>query len=94
MAGEQALAAGEEGGNWTGYYLIGHKLFTPAIFAELTQILKDAEANAAGDEKALKRVGFMQIGLENARLTGVVAAAFEEYKKSGLYVCYRLRRGF
>ena len=86
MAGEQALAAGEEGGNWTGYYLIGHKLFTPEIFAELTQILKDAEANAAGDEKALKRVGFMQIGLENARLTGVVAAAFEEYKKSGDYV--------
>jgi hypothetical protein len=52
MAAEQALAAGEEGGNWTGYYLIGHKLFTPAVFAELTAILKDAEKNAAGDTTA------------------------------------------
>ena len=86
MAGEQALAAGEEGGDWTGYYLIGHKLFTPEIFAELTQILKDAERNAAGDETALKRINFMQIGLENARLTGVAAAAFEKYKASGDYV--------
>ena len=86
MAGEQALAAGEEGGNWTGYYLIGHKLFTPEIFAELTQILKDAETSAAGDEAALKRVKFMQIGLENARLTGVVAGAFEKYKTNGDYV--------
>ncbi|MBR7127778.1 MAG: DUF4838 domain-containing protein [Lentisphaeria bacterium] len=86
QAAEQARAAGEEGGNWTGYYLIGHKLFTPEVFAELTQILKDAEASAAGDEQSLRRVKFMQIGLENARLTGVVAGAFEKYKSNGDYV--------
>ncbi len=86
QAGEQALAAGEEGGNWTGYYLIGHKLFTPGVFAELSAILKDAERNAAGDEAALKRIKFIQIGVENARLTAVTAAAFEKYKQNGDYV--------
>ncbi|MBE6359490.1 MAG: DUF4838 domain-containing protein [Lentisphaerae bacterium] len=85
-AGEQALAAGEEGGNWTGYYQVGYKLFTPAVFAELNAILNDAEKNAAGDETALARVKHIRIGVEHARLTALAAAAFEKYKASGDYV--------
>lgn len=85
-AAEQALAAGEEGGDWTGYYLVGHKLFTPEIFTELTAILKDAESHAAGDRVALSRVKLVQTGVENARLTAIAAKAFEKYKANGDYV--------
>ena len=85
-AGEQALAAGEEGGNWTGYYQVGYKLFTPEVFAELLAILDDAERHAAGDPKALARVRFIRIGVEHARLTARTAAAFDKYKASGDYI--------
>lgn len=85
-AGEQKQASGEEGGAWHSYYLVGHKLFTPEIFAELEAILKDAARNASGDPDASVRVRKLQIGLENARLTALAAAAFDKYRKSGDYL--------
>jgi len=83
QAAEQSQASGEEGGAWHSYYLIGHRLFTPEIFAELGQILQDAVASAAGDKKVLTRIDMLQTGLENARLTAVAARGFEKYKATG-----------
>ena len=85
-AGEQAQASGEEGGAWHSYYLVGHKLFTPEVFAELGGILKAAASSASGDASAAARVRNLQTGLENARLTALAAAAFEKYRKSGDYM--------
>ncbi len=86
QAAEQSQASGEEGGAWHSYYLIGHRLFTPEIFAELGQILTDAAANADGNKKVLTRIDMLQTGLENARLTAVAARGFEKYKASGDFI--------
>ncbi|MCI5779603.1 MAG: DUF4838 domain-containing protein [Lentisphaeria bacterium] len=85
-AGEQAQASGEEGGAWHSYYRVGHKLFTPEVFSELGAILQAAAAAASGDPAASIRVRNLRTGLENARLTALAAAAFDEYRKSGDYL--------
>ena len=74
-----------EGGNWTHYFMAGHDLFTKERFAELDAILKEAAALVEPGTPEAKRVHFLWIGLEHARLTAETAIAYDGHKKSGDY---------
>jgi hypothetical protein len=82
-----ALESGRpEGGSWTLYYLAGHELFTPQRFAELDAILARAKAAVPVDSIEGRRVEFLRVGLENARLTAEAAAAYDRFQKSSDYI--------
>ncbi len=74
-----------EGGDWTNYYMGGHRLFTPERLAELKNILDRAAAAVAGEPDAAERVKVLQIGLEHARLTANAAIAYEQFRKDSDY---------
>jgi hypothetical protein len=74
-----------EGGDWTNYYMGGHRLFTRERLAELKAILDRAAAAVANDPVAAERVKVLQIGLEHARLTAEAAIAYEQFRRDSNY---------
>jgi len=75
-----------EGGAWTEYYQAGHTLFTRERLKTLSDILERAEQAVPSDSVEAKRVKFLKIGLENARLTAETAIAFDDFKVTGDYM--------
>ena len=77
-----------EGGYWAHYYLAGHDLFTARIFAELNQILQEAKQVLPVESVEAKRIHFLWLGLENARLTAETAASYDAFRTSGDYMAF------
>ena len=77
-----------EGGYWAHYYLAGHDLFTARIFAELNQILQEAKQVLPAESVEAKRIHFLWLGLENARLTAETAASYDAFRTSGDYMAF------
>ena len=75
-----------EGRAWNHDYLSMHKLFTKQVFKELAEIINEARKLAENDSAAMKRVEFLEIGLEHARLTAEAQNAYDNYKISGDYM--------
>ena len=75
-----------EGGSWTHYFMAGHDLFTRERFAELNAILEEAKNAVEPGSIEAKRVHFLWVGLENARLTAETAIAYDGYRKNGDYL--------
>ncbi|MCI5779598.1 MAG: DUF4838 domain-containing protein [Lentisphaeria bacterium] len=74
-----------EGGDWTNYYLGGHRLFTRERLAGLKTILDRAADAVRSDPEAAARVHALQIGLEHARLTAEAALAYEQFRRDSDY---------
>ena len=75
-----------EGGNWTHYFLAGHDLFTQERFVELNNILQEASCLLPSESIEAKRIHFLWLGLENARLTAETASAYDDFQKTGDYI--------
>ena len=85
-----AVTEAPEETHWSYYYRGAHAIFTPEAIDQGQRLLDAAAARAAeGDDLASQRVGFLQHGLENARLTLATQAAYREYREAGDLVGFR-----
>ncbi|MBT3377650.1 MAG: DUF4838 domain-containing protein [Lentisphaerae bacterium] len=75
--------------HWSYFYREAHVIFTPAVMDHAEALLKDAAGAAAGDERAARRVSFLQHGLTNAALTLAVQRAFTHHREHGDLEGYR-----
>lgn len=64
------------------YPFYAHVLFPPEAFAAAKPLMEDALEAAKNEPEALKRVQFLQAGLEHAELCADVCALFDDPEKS------------
>jgi hypothetical protein len=77
------------GGSWAKFYRVAGVIFTPEVLNHGFEVLMKAKTLAEGDDPAMQRVGFLENGLRNAKLTLQVQAAYANYKKTGQIQAYR-----
>lgn len=66
----------KSGGGWASVSKSGYKIFSDDKFDEASVILTQAREDAAGDEDALKKINYLGIWLQHARLSMNALLAF------------------
>ncbi len=77
LASEDVRRYGQEekGGTFQNYVRIAHRIFKPENFSAARALLDEARRQAGDDEKALRRVSYLEQGLTDAELTTAARAA-------------------
>lgn len=75
--------------HWSYFYREAHVIFTPAVMARAKTLIEKAVVAADGDEKAGRRVRFLQHGLTNATLTLATQRAYMHHREDGDLEGYR-----
>jgi hypothetical protein len=71
----------EKGGGFKNYVRVAHRLFSPKDFAQARALLAAARRQAAGDQRALRQVAYLELGLTDAELTTATRAAQAKLEK-------------